>query len=83
MSQPKPLQKSLPGLWRITRYFWPHLRQFRGLIAGSMLALVAEVGLLKKEGYEVRFKDFMKIGIPFTIVAVAASYIFIWFVWGK
>ena len=55
MSQPKPLQKSLPGLWRITRYFWPHLRQFRGLIAGSMLALVAEVGLRLLEPWPLKW----------------------------
>lgn len=55
MSQPKPLQKSLPSLWRITRYFWPHLRQFRGLIAGSMLALCAEVGLRLLEPWPLKF----------------------------
>jgi ATP-binding cassette subfamily B protein len=55
MSQPKPLQKSLPSLWRITRYFWPHIRQFRGLIAGSMLALCAEVGLRLLEPWPLKF----------------------------
>src|SRR6266478_2060677 len=45
MSQPEPLQKSLPGLWRILAYFWPHLRQYRLLITSSLLALLAEVGV--------------------------------------
>ena len=55
MSQPKTLQKSLPSLWRITRYFWPHIRQFRGLIAGSMLALCAEVGLRLLEPWPLKW----------------------------
>jgi Na+/H+ antiporter NhaD/arsenite permease-like protein len=46
-------------------------------------ANIVACGLLKKEGYEVRFKDFMKIGIPFTLTAVIAAYLFIWFVWSK
>ena len=37
--------------------------------------------LLKKEGYEVKFPDFMKIGIPYTLTAVMVGYLFIWFVW--
>ncbi|PIP19587.1 MAG: hypothetical protein COT38_05865 [Candidatus Omnitrophica bacterium CG08_land_8_20_14_0_20_41_16] len=64
-----------------------------GLLIGASLggnitpigasANIVACGLLKKEGYEVRFKDFMKIGIPFTFVAVTAAYLFIWFIWGK
>jgi len=38
-------------------------------------------GLLKKEGYNVRFRDFVKIGLPFTLAAVGAAYLFVWFVW--
>ncbi|MCG2713655.1 MAG: TRAP transporter large permease subunit [Candidatus Omnitrophica bacterium] len=62
-----------------------------GLLIGASLggnitpigasANIVACGLLKKEGYKVRFKDFMKIGIPFTFAAVAASYLFVWFVW--
>ena len=44
-------------------------------------ANIVTCGLLKKEGYEVKFKDFMKIGIPFTFAAVTAAYLFVWFVW--
>ncbi len=46
-------------------------------------ANIVTCGLLKKEGYEVRLKDFMKIGIPFTFAAVFAAYLFVWFVWSK
>ncbi|MBU1038090.1 MAG: anion permease, partial [Candidatus Omnitrophica bacterium] len=63
-----------------------------GLLIGASLggnitpigasANIVACGLLKKEGYEVKFKDFMKIGVPFTAVAVVAAYLFVWFVWG-
>src|ERR1043165_7050122 len=55
MSQPEPLQKSLPGLWRILAYFWPHVRQYRLLIAGSLLALLTEVGLRLLEPWPLKF----------------------------
>lgn len=63
-----------------------------GLLIGASLggnitpigasANIVACGLLKKEGYVVSFKDFMKIGLPFTLVAVTAAYIFVWLVWG-
>jgi Na+/H+ antiporter NhaD/arsenite permease-like protein len=62
-----------------------------GLLIGASLggnitpigasANIVACGLLKKEGHEVSFKDFMQIGIPFTFAAVTAAYLFIWFVW--
>ena len=64
-----------------------------GLLIGTSLggnitpigasANIVACGLLKKEGYEVKFKDFMKIGIPFTIAAVVTACLFVWFVWSK
>ncbi|MDP2923367.1 MAG: SLC13 family permease, partial [Candidatus Omnitrophota bacterium] len=64
-----------------------------GLLIGTSLggnitpigasANIVACGLLKKEGYEVKFKDFVKIGLPFTLVAVTAAYLFVWFVWSK
>ena len=68
----------------------PNLLYF-GLLCGATLggnltpigasANITAVGLLKKEGYEVKFPDFMKIGIPYTLTAVMVGYLFIWFVW--
>ena len=68
----------------------PYLLYF-GLLTGATLggnltpvgasANIAGVGLLKQNGYEVGFKDFMRIGVPFTLTAVAAGYVFIWLVW--
>ena len=63
-----------------------------GLLIGASLggnitpigasANIVACGLLKKEGYEVKFGEFAKIGLPFTLVAVVAASSFIWFVWG-
>jgi len=64
-----------------------------GLLIGTSLggnitpigasANVVAVGLLRKEKYHVKFSDFVKIGLPFTIAAVSVAYLFIWLVWGK
>src|SRR6266567_1720394 len=52
---PAPIQKSLPSLWRILAYFWPHVRQYRMLIAGSLFALFAEVGFRLLEPWPLKF----------------------------
>ncbi len=64
-----------------------------GLLIGTSLggnitpigasANVVAVGFLRKANYHVKFGDFVKIGLPFTIAAVSAAYIFLWVVWGK
>ena len=64
-----------------------------GLLIGASLggnitpigasANIVACGLLKKEGIHVSFKEFLKIGLPFTLAAVISAYLFIWFVWGK
>lgn len=40
-------------------------------------------GLLKKEGYPVRFGQFVRIGLPFTFWAVLPAAVFIWYIWSK
>ncbi len=55
MAQAQPLQQSLPNLWRILKYFWPHVRGHRWLIGGSLLALLAEVGLRLLEPWPLKF----------------------------
>lgn len=62
-----------------------------GLLTGATLggnltpigasANIATIGILSKNGYDVKTKDFMRIGVPFTLVAVLAGYLFCWFVW--
>jgi Na+/H+ antiporter NhaD/arsenite permease-like protein len=46
-------------------------------------ANIVACGILKKEGHIVTFKQFFKIGFPFTVAAVTAASLFVWFVWGK
>ena len=68
----------------------PYLLYF-GLLSGATLggnitpigasANIAAVGLLRKEGREVTFRQFMRIGVPYTLAAVLVGYAFIWFVW--
>lgn len=68
----------------------PYLLYF-GLLSGATLggnitpigasANIAAVGLLESEGYKVSFGDFMKIGVPYTLVAVLVGYIYLWIVW--
>ena len=62
-----------------------------GLLIGTSLggnitpigasANIVACGLLKKEGYNVSFGQFMRIGLPFTIAAVIPAYLFIWVIW--
>ena len=35
----------------------------------------------KREEYQVSFSEFMRIGIPYTLVAVLTGYLYLWFVW--
>ena len=68
----------------------PYLLYF-GLLSGATLggnmtpigasANIAAVGLLKKEGYEVSFPTFMRIGVPYTLSAVLVGYLYFWFIW--
>ncbi len=70
----------------------PNLLYF-GLLCGATLGgnitpvgascNIAGVGMLRKEGYEVSFKDFVRIGVPFTLAAVIGGYVFLWLVWSK
>lgn len=63
-----------------------------GLLSGATLggnitpigasANITGIGILRKAGYEVKNKDFFKIGIPFTLAAVIPAYIFIWLLFG-
>ena len=67
-----------------------HLLYF-GLLVGATLggnltpigasANIAAIGILRKAGYEVKTQEFLRIGVPFTLIAVLVGYIFCWFVW--
>src|SRR5436190_9578833 len=55
MPKPTNLRESLPSLWRISKYFWPHARKYQGLMAASLFALFAEVGLRLIEPWPLKF----------------------------
>jgi len=46
-------------------------------------ANIVACGILKKEGHIVRFNRFIKIGLPFTLVAVITASLFIWLIWNR
>lgn len=68
----------------------PYLLYF-GLLSGATLggnltpigasANVTALGILRKEGYEVKTGEFMKISVPFTLAAVTTGYLLVWFIW--
>lgn len=59
-----------------------------GLLSGATLggnctpigasANITGIGILRKEGYNVKNKDFFRIGIPFTLGAIIPAYIYLW-----
>jgi Na+/H+ antiporter NhaD/arsenite permease-like protein len=63
-----------------------------GLLSGATLggnitpigasANITAIGILRRNGYEVKSSDFFKIGIPFTLAAIIPAYIYIWLVFG-
>ncbi len=63
-----------------------------GLLSGATLggnctpigasANITGIGILRKEGHEVKNSDFFKIGIPFTMAAIIPAYILIWILFG-
>ena len=63
-----------------------------GLLSGATLggnitpigasANITAIGILRRDGKEVKNADFFKIGIPFTLAAIIPAYIYIWLVYG-
>ena len=68
----------------------PYLFAF-GLLIGATLggnitpvgasANIAGIGILQKEGYKVATKDFLRIGIPFTLIAAVSGAAVVWLTW--
>lgn len=64
---------------------------YYGLLCGATLggnltpigasANIAGIGILRKEGYEVKASTFMKYSVPFTLSAVTVGYIMLWLIW--
>ena len=45
-------------------------------------ANITATAILEKEGYLVSPKEFMRIGVPFTLVAVLSGYVLVWVFYG-
>ena len=81
-----PVVTSISGLLGIEPYLFAY-----GLLIGATLggnitpigasANIAGIGILQKEGYKVSTKDFIRIGIPFTLVAAFTGALVVWLVW--
>lgn len=64
---------------------------YYGLLCGATLggnltpigasANITGIGILRKEGYEVKSSTFMKYSVPFTISAVVTGYLLLWLIW--
>ena len=46
-------------------------------------AYIAAIGILRKNGENVRTADFLRIGVPFTLAAVLTGSVYLWLVWGR
>ena len=74
---------SIPGMEPKLLYY--------GLLCGATLggnitpigasANITGIGILRKEGYEVKAGTFMKYSVPFTLAAVTTGYILLWIIW--
>lgn len=68
----------------------PYVLYF-GLLTGATLggnltpigasANVTALGILRKNNYQVKTREFMKISVPFTLIAVAVGYGLVWFLY--
>lgn len=68
----------------------PYLFAF-GLLIGATLggnitpvgasANIAGIGILQKEGFRVSTRDFIRIGIPFTLIAAFSGALVVWLLW--
>lgn len=64
---------------------------YYGLLCGATLggnltpigasANIAGIGILRKEGHEVKASTFMKYSVPFTLSAVIVGYVMLWLIW--
>ena len=87
-----PVVQSIAALMNDGMGVEPYVFYF-GLLTGATLggnltpigasANIAAIGILRKNGETVTTRDFLRIGVPFTLAAVLAGYAYLWLVWGK
>ena len=68
----------------------PELYMFALLIGSCMggnltpfgaSANIVSAGILRKQGVSMNFGQWLKIGVPFTLITTGVSAAFIWLVW--
>jgi ATP-binding cassette subfamily B protein len=55
VARPQTLSQSLPSLRRLAHAFWPYIRRQRGMAIGSLLAMLAGVGLKLLEPWPLKW----------------------------
>ena len=63
-----------------------------GLLSGATLggnltpigasANIMGIGILRRQGHEVKNSEFMRISIPYTVAAITTAYLVLWLIWG-
>jgi len=63
-----------------------------GLLSGATLggnltpigasANIMGIGILRRQGHEVKNSEFMRISIPYTVAAITTAYLVLWLFWG-
>ena len=44
-------------------------------------ANIVTMGIIKKEGYPMKFSDWLKIGVPFTVITTTVAALVLWLLW--
>ena len=44
-------------------------------------ANIVSMGILKKEGYPMKFSGWLKVGVPFTVITTLAAAVVLWLLW--
>ena len=62
-----------------------------GLLSGATLggnltpigasANIMGIGILRRQGHEVKNSEFMRISIPYTVAAITTAYLVLWLIW--
>ena len=83
-----PVVQGIAGLMGAEPYVF-----YFGLLTGATLggnltpigasANITAIGILRKNGETVTTRDFLRVGVPFTLGAVLLGAVYIWLVWGS
>ena len=81
-----PVVSSIASMMKIEPYLFAFVLLIGATLGGNITpvgasANIAGIGILQKEGYQVSTRDFIRIGIPFTLIAALAGATVIWFIW--